>query len=89
MILLLRKLKGSPNPFVSKTTIQFGFEQDEDYNLAIYDSSGRLIKHLSQGKAKAGKLNQVEWQAANTAVGLYIARLTTATTVQQLKLMVK
>lgn len=89
MISLLRKLKGSANPFVSKNTIQFSLTQDEDYNLAIYDSSGRLIKHLSQGKAKAGKLKQVEWQAANTPLGLYIARLTTATTVQQLKLMVK
>ena len=80
-------LKNAPNPFSGQTTIEFVLTQDEAYNLDIYDSNGRLIKRLSQGKAKAGKLNQVEWQVGNAAAGLYIARLTSATSVQQLKLM--
>jgi len=53
-----------------------------------YDLKGTLVKQLPNGKANAKILKQVEWQVNGAPVGLYIARLTTATSVQQLKLMV-
>ena len=82
-------LKAYPNPFSGQTTIEFSLAQDEEYTLAIYDLKGTLVKQLPNGKAKANELKQVAWQVGNAAAGLYIVRLTTATNVQQLKLMVE
>jgi len=82
-------LKNYPNPFSGRTTIEFSLAQDEDYTLVIYDLKGTLVKQLPGGKAKAKELKQVEWQVGNAAAGLYIVRLTTATSVQQLKLKVE
>ncbi|HEX8429394.1 cellulose binding domain-containing protein [Hymenobacter sp.] len=78
-----------PNPFTGSTTITFTAAQAQDYQLEVYDMQGRLVKHLQTGKAQAGQLVQVEWQAASVSTGVYMARLTTGTTVQQLKLVVQ
>ena len=82
-------LKSYPNPFSGQTTIEFSLTQDEEYTLTIYDLKGTLVKQLPGGKAKANELKQVAWQVGNAAAGLYIVRLTTATSVQQLKLLVE
>ncbi|WP_158267666.1 T9SS type A sorting domain-containing protein [Adhaeribacter arboris] len=81
--------KNYPNPFAEKTTLEFTFEQDQDYTLAIYDLSGKLVSQLPSGKAKAGEKVQVEWQAAPYPKGVYLARLRAATSVQHLKLVVE
>jgi VCBS repeat-containing protein len=82
-------LTAYPNPTTDKATIQFSFAQDEDYTIAIYDLKGALVKQLPSGKAKATELRQVDWQVEKAPVGMYIARITTASSVQQLKLLVK
>ncbi|WP_324671092.1 cellulose binding domain-containing protein [Hymenobacter sp. GOD-10R] len=78
-----------PNPFTGSTTIAFTAAQSKNYQLEIYDISGRLVKKLQSGKAQAGQLVEVEWQAGDTPTGLYLARLTTGTTVQQVKLVLQ
>ncbi|GGF13726.1 hypothetical protein GCM10011383_26210 [Hymenobacter cavernae] len=78
-----------PNPFSGSTTIAFTAAHSQDYQLEIYDISGRLVRKLQAGKAQAGQLVEVEWQAGNTPAGLYLARLTTGTTVQQVKLVLQ
>ncbi|WP_158267581.1 T9SS type A sorting domain-containing protein [Adhaeribacter arboris] len=81
--------KNYPNPFTEKTTLEFTFNQDEEYTLAIYDLSGKLVSQLPSGTAKAGEHVQVEWQAGKQAKGVYLARLKAAKSVQQLKLVVE
>ncbi|WP_375433668.1 cellulose binding domain-containing protein [uncultured Hymenobacter sp.] len=78
-----------PNPFTGRTTIAFTAAQAQDYQLDIYDMQGRLVKRLQIGKAQAGQVVQVEWQADSAPAGVYMARLTTGATVQQLKLVVQ
>ncbi|OUJ72679.1 cellulose binding domain-containing protein [Hymenobacter crusticola] len=78
-----------PNPFTGSTTIAFTAAQSQDYQLEIYDISGRLVQKLKSGKAQVGQLVEVEWQAGNAPAGLYLARLTTGTTVQQVKLVLQ
>ncbi|WP_277227202.1 cellulose binding domain-containing protein [Hymenobacter sp. YC55] len=78
-----------PNPFTGRTTITFTAAQAQNYQLDIYDMQGRLVQHLQTGKALAGQAVQVEWQAGNAPAGVYMARLTTGNTVQQLKLVVQ
>lgn len=56
-------LSAYPNPATNKATIEFSLTQDEEYSLAIYDLKGTLVNQLPGGKAKAGNLNRVEWQA--------------------------
>jgi len=85
----LPSLQGYPNPFSGQTTIAFSFTHKEEYTLAIYDLNGTLVKQLPGGKVKANEQKQVTWQVGKAAAGLYIARLTTATAVHQLKLIVK
>jgi hypothetical protein len=75
-----------PNPFTGSTTITFTAVESQEYQLDIFDMSGRLVQHLKTGKAQAGQLVQVEWQASDVRAGIYMARLSTGTTVQQLKL---
>jgi len=82
-------LTAYPNPVIDQATIEFSFAQDEAYMLTVYDLKGTLVKQLPGGKAKANEQKQVAWQVGNAAAGLYIVRLTTANTVQQLKLMVE
>ncbi|WP_084708566.1 cellulose binding domain-containing protein [Hymenobacter norwichensis] len=75
-----------PNPFTGSTTITFTAAQSSDYQLDIFDMNGRLVQHLPAGSAQAGQVVQVDWQATDVRPGVYMARLTTGSTVQQLKL---
>jgi hypothetical protein len=79
-------LSSYPNPFTGSTTLTFVLAQSQTYQLAIYDVNGRLIQQLPAGQAVAGQQVQVEWQATNVPAGFYLARLTTGTVVQNLKL---
>ncbi|PSR51874.1 hypothetical protein AHMF7605_28600 [Adhaeribacter arboris] len=78
-----------PNPFADRTTLEFSFHEEQEYTLAIYDLSGRLVSQLPGGKAQAGEKVQVEWQAAPYPTGVYLARLSAGKAVQHLKLVVK
>ncbi|MBO0356577.1 T9SS type A sorting domain-containing protein [Hymenobacter sp. BT186] len=75
-----------PNPFTGSTTITFTAAQSSEYQLDIFDMNGRLVQRLKAGNAQAGQVVQVEWQATDVRPGVYMARLTTGSTVQQLKL---
>jgi PKD repeat protein len=79
-------LSSYPNPFTGSTTLTFVLAQSQQYQLEIYDISGRLLQRLQAGQATAGQQVQVEWAAATVPAGFYLARLTTGTTAQNLKL---
>jgi hypothetical protein len=79
-------LSSYPNPFTGSTTLTFTLAQSQAYQVEIYDINGRLIQRLPAGQATAGQPVQVEWQAVTVPAGFYLARLATATAVQNLKL---
>ncbi|RZL09612.1 MAG: T9SS type A sorting domain-containing protein, partial [Hymenobacter sp.] len=79
-------LSSYPNPFTGSTTLTFTLAQSQAYQLAIYDTNGRLVQRLPAGQATAGQPVHVEWQAAAVPAGFYLARLVTDTVVQNLKL---
>ncbi|RZL04678.1 MAG: T9SS type A sorting domain-containing protein, partial [Hymenobacter sp.] len=79
-------LSSYPNPFTGSTTLTFTLAQSQTYEVAIYDVQGRLIQRLSTGQATAGQPVHVEWTAATVPAGFYLARLTTGTLVQNVKL---
>jgi hypothetical protein len=86
---LNQTVRSYPNPFTGSTTLEFTLAHSEAYQLAIYDTNGRLVQHLKAGQAFAGQPVQAQWQAATVAPGFYLARLTTATGVHYLKLVLQ
>jgi len=67
-------LQNVPNPFYSLTTISYFLPATEHVNLLLFDSSGRLIQTLVDGKQGPG-LYQVRWDGQGRASGIYFYRL--------------
>ena len=82
-------LRGFPNPFTGKTSIEFALVRDEAYSLDVYDLNGRRVAALGAGTAAAGQVNRVVWEAKTAPAGMYVARLTTRSGVQHLKLVLR
>lgn len=72
-----------PNPFIVKTTVYFTLQEDDSYELLLFDSKGAQIDILSRGKALAGELNSIELK--DLSRGLYMVRLQTSKSVRALK----
>ncbi|PSR52004.1 hypothetical protein AHMF7605_29300 [Adhaeribacter arboris] len=41
-----------PNPFSEKTTLEFTFDEDEEYTLAIYDLAGKLVANCQMARLR-------------------------------------
>jgi len=57
-------IKAFPNPARAQTVLSYAVPPGEDYNLKLYDLSGRLVKNLDQGKGKGGYIN-IQWHGDN------------------------
>ena len=53
-----------PNPFNPMTTIEYIIPENNEVQITIFDSSGRLIKNLFNGKQSRGQ-NKIVWNARN------------------------
>ncbi|WP_205501813.1 T9SS type A sorting domain-containing protein [Rufibacter psychrotolerans] len=71
------KLKVYPNPFSQNATVEFSLAEAGEVVVDIYDSQGKLVKHLFVGKAEGGVPQTVSLNAGGLPNGVYIARLTT------------
>ena len=77
-------LPNFPNPFNPETWIPYQLAEDADVTLAIYDSSGRMVRRLNLGHRLAGyyadRGNAAYWDGHNeygeqVASGVYFYRL--------------
>ncbi len=71
-----------PNPFRSRSSIQFRLTGQEVVNLTIYDASGRRIRTLLEGASYSAGVHQVPWDGKDragraVASGAYFFRLKT------------
>jgi len=69
-----------PNPANSTTNIAVSIEKSSNYELAIFDAQGNLVKVLHKGSLKAGQ-HSFDWNLTDEAGkkvgnGVYIYRLT-------------
>ncbi|PIQ20864.1 MAG: hypothetical protein COW65_12565 [Cytophagales bacterium CG18_big_fil_WC_8_21_14_2_50_42_9] len=71
------KLSAFPNPYTDKATIEFTLKEAGDYTLELHDVSGRVVKHISKGKAEANKVYSFKIGSGSMSNGIYMARLTT------------
>lgn len=88
-----KTLKGSfysyPTAFSERTTIAFSLEKEEAYVLEVFDMKGALVKKIASGSAEAHRMYEFELRSDGMREGIYITRLTTASTVQSLKVVLK
>ena len=69
-----------PNPFTTRTRIEFSTARAGEVELAVYDVEGRRVALLARGEFPAGR-HQVEWRASEVAAGIYFCRLRLGTVV--------
>ena len=72
-------LQNYPNPFNPSTTITFQLENTTDYELAIYDMTGKQVRLLEQGNKGPGVYTAI-WNGQNdkrklVGSGVYVIRL--------------
>ena len=70
----------SPNPFNPSTTISYSLAGPATVNLAIYDLTGRLVRHLINEEPIPGGEHQAMWTGRDerdrlVAAGVYLYRL--------------
>jgi hypothetical protein len=82
-------LMSYPNPFPEATNIAFSLPESQEYALEVYDAKGVRVARLREGRAMAGEVNRVVWQAGEMPSGVYLLRLTTAQSTQHLKLLIR
>jgi len=68
-----------PNPFNPSTIIRYQLSSDSDVRLEVFDSIGRKVEVLVQGRVQAG-VHQIQFEASNLSSGVYFYRLQTETT---------
>lgn len=74
-----RMMLGSnfPNPFNPVTAIEFSVERDGRAELSVFTPLGQKVAELFRGRAEAGRLYYVSFDAAELPSGVYLYRLTT------------
>jgi hypothetical protein len=87
------RLKATPNPFSSSTSLEFGLMVPTTVEIAVYDVSGRRIREVENGLRPAG-IHAVAWDGRNdhgTPVvnGLYFIRYQGANDRQSIKVSVQ
>ncbi len=75
-----------PNPFNPTTTIEFTVPSNGLVTLKVFNTLGEEVAILFNGEAEAGRYNQVQFNAANLASGIYFARLVSSDNLQIKKL---
>ena len=90
-------LQNYPNPFNPETWIPYQLSEDSAVSIAIYDTTGQLVRALSLGFQAAGFYNSREraayWDGRNAlgervASGVYFYQLTTPTFQQTRRLVI-
>lgn len=74
-----------PNPFASRTVIEYGLPEASHVTVAVYDVVGRLVATLVDGKQAAG-YHEAAWNAAGMASGVYLCRIQAGERVRTLKM---
>lgn len=71
------------------TFLQITASGNENYNLELYDNSGRLISGFLSGYMQIGESRKIEIPAKNIASGLYIIVIRGNDTVKSMKMMLR
>jgi len=73
-----------PNPFNPETTISYGLPEASEVIITIFDSNGRKINDLFEGKKETG-VHTLRWNALDVPSGVYFIRMHTGLFTQMRK----
>ena len=76
-----------PNPFNPSTTIRFTINESVPASLKIYDVLGNEVEELFNEWTEAGKVYNLEFNAANLPSGVYFYKLETPTKILYRKML--
>ncbi|UCG42283.1 MAG: T9SS type A sorting domain-containing protein [candidate division WOR-3 bacterium] len=84
-----RRLAVAPSPFSRSASVHWSLERDADVSLTVFDASGRAVRTLVKGQARAGAHTSV-WNGTDDygrrlARGIYFVRLKTPETTLKVK----
>jgi hypothetical protein len=74
-----------PNPFISRTTIEFSVINNGHIDLSVFDVSGKLIQTILEGPLPDG-IYSINWRATNIGSGIYFLRICTKDTCELKKM---
>lgn len=64
-----------PNPFNSRTMITYKISKPGNFNLSVFNETGRLVKTAVNGYLLAGEYS-IEWSASEVSSGIYFYQIT-------------
>jgi hypothetical protein len=68
------RITGSPNPFMSSTTLSYTLRKPSTVVIRVYDSFGQLVAEpLNSSQPKGDQ--KVQWNAGNLPAGMYYIRI--------------
>jgi hypothetical protein len=73
-------LQNFPNPFRTETTLAYSLDAARPVSIAIFDLSGRLVRHLMRDAVQPAGAHRLVWDGSNdaglpVASGMYLYRL--------------
>jgi len=79
-----------PNPFKASTSIGFMLEEQQNLQVYVYDSMGRLVKTLANGVYDKG-LHQLDWNGlaedgSTLSDGIYICQMVTPNGIRNIQM---
>ena len=63
-----------PNPFNSKTRLNYDLPEGASVKIQVFDLSGRLVITLTNGNYEAGH-HYITWDAKGSATGIYLVQM--------------
>ncbi|MCK4640823.1 MAG: metallophosphoesterase [Candidatus Marinimicrobia bacterium] len=75
-----------PNPFNSKTVIQYYLQRNTDVTVTIYDIRGRLVRTLVSTRQNIG-LHRINFDAGDLATGIYFLHISAEGTLRIRKML--
>lgn len=77
-----------PNPVSSTATVNFNIAVEGNYNISLYDITGRKVSNLKEGRFNTG-FNTIDLDASSFENGVYILKVEGNNSVQTTKVIVK
>src|SRR5690606_8680081 len=74
-----------PNPFASRTVIEYGLPEASHVKVEVFDASGRHVATLVDAEQGAG-YHTARWEASGVASGVYLYRIQAGEHVRTLKM---
>jgi hypothetical protein len=78
-----------PIPARNQCTIAFSLNKPGKYQVAIYNTQGRLVQVVSKGEATGNQLFTYSMNTSQLSTGVYFVKLVTATEVRVKQLIIQ